>query len=349
MTASWIDKLSKQGSLPPEGYRQILLCGDPSTQALLHTAAQEATERVFGRRVYLRGLIEITSHCRNNCYYCGLRASNSEAERYRLSQDEILECCQEGYNIGLRTFVLQGGEDPSLGVEAIEKIVGRIAQEFPSCAITLSLGEHPRGAYERFFAAGASRYLLRHESFNEEHYSQLHPAQMSRHKRLEALESLKEIGFQVGSGIMVGSPHQSIDHIVEDILFIERFKPHMIGIGPFVSHHSTPFAAYPNGDIGLTLKLLSIFRLINPLALIPSTTALATLLHNGHQAGIQAGENVIMPNLSPPSVRAKYAIYDNKAAWGSEAAQGIEALRRQLCAIGYEISMDRGDSPMINL
>lgn len=349
MTAYWIDKLTQEGSLPTEGYRELLTCGDPSLQNLLHSRAQHASEQTFGRKVYLRGLIEISSYCRNNCYYCGLRASNRGAERYRLSLEQILECCREGYNLGLRTFVLQGGEDPTMDDLNIENIVKTIHQEFPSCAITLSLGEKSRESYERFFTAGASRYLLRHETFNAGHYSKLHPAAMSHANRMEALQDLKDIGFQTGSGVMVGSPYQTIDNLVEDIIYIERFRPHMIGIGPFISHHSTPFANEPNGDVDTTLRMLSIFRLINPLALIPSTTALATLQHNGHQRGVLAGANVIMPNLSPSSLRSKYAIYDNKASFGSEAAQGIEALKKLLEEVGYDISFERGDSPMINL
>ncbi len=349
MTTYWIDRLSDQGSLPREGYREILSCSDPCAQKLLHTKAQEAAEKTFGRRVYLRGLIEVSSYCRNNCYYCGLRASNCNAERYRLSEDQILECCREGYNLGLRTFVLQGGEDPVMDDSFIERTVQRIAQEFPSCAITLSLGEKTKDAYQRFFEAGASRYLLRHESFNAEHYAQLHPEKMSHKNRLESLHNLREIGFQTGTGVMVGSPFQTLDHLVEDIQFIERFNAHMIGIGPFISHHDTPFAHYPNGDVDLTLRLLSVFRLINPQALIPSTTALATLQPNGgHQRGVLAGANVIMPNLSPAAQRSKYAIYDNKASFGSEAAQGIDILGKQLREVGYDISFDRGDSPMKN-
>ncbi len=345
----WIDRLFEQGSLPREGYRDLLACSDPLVQDYLHSKAQEVAQRTFGNRVYLRGLIEVTSYCRNNCYYCGLRASNRDAERYRLTEEQILECCREGYSLGLRTFVLQGGEDPTMDSDFIESVVRKIADEFPACAITLSLGERSREEYARFFAAGASRYLLRHETFNAAHYGQLHPAAMSQSNRFEALKALNDVGYQVGTGVMVGSPYQTLDHLVEDILFIEEFKPHMIGIGPFISHHQTPFATQPNGDVDLTLRLLSIFRLINPLALIPSTTALATLDSKGHQRGIRAGANVIMPNLSPAAVRAKYAIYDNKVAFGSEAAQGISNLGQQLSAVGYEVSFERGDSPMIKM
>ncbi len=343
----WIDRLKSSGSLPQEGYRELLLLSAPAAQRSLHRAAQELSEQTFGRSVYLRGLIEVTSYCRNNCYYCGLRASNREAERYRLSEDQIMECCREGYALGLRTFVLQGGEDPAMDDATLEAIVRRIAHEFPLCAITLSLGEKSYEAYERLFAAGATRYLLRHESVNAEHYAKLHPASMSHSARVEALQNLKDIGFQTGCGIMVGSPYQTIDNIVEDIQFIERFKPHMIGVGPFIPHHCTPFASEPSGDVATTLNLLSILRLSNPKALIPSTTALATLQEGGHKLGVMAGANVVMPNLSPASLRSKYAIYDNKASFGSEAAQGIDILSSQLAQVGYKISFDRGDSPML--
>ncbi len=349
MTRYWIDRLFEEGKLPREGYRDILECDLPELQDYLYAKAREVAVSYFGRSIYLRGLIEITNYCRNNCYYCGIRASNSEIERYRLDPQKIVECCREGYSLGLRTFVLQGGEDPLFTDTMLLQCIESIHGEFPEAAITLSVGERSGEIYAKFFEAGASRYLLRHETFNPQHYAQLHPPSMSQAARLRALEDLKDIGFQVGSGIMVGSPFQSIDSLLEDIAFIEQFQPHMIGIGPFISHHQTPFASRPNGDVGLTLKLLSIFRLVSPKALIPSTTALASLDKFGHERGILAGANVIMPNLSPEQHRSKYAIYDNKAAFGSEAAQGIEQLRAKLAKIDYTISFERGDSPLIKL
>ena len=263
--------------------------------------------------------------------------------RYALSRETILACCREGYALGFRTFVLQGGEDLSQTDDWVEETVRSIRREFPDCAITLSLGEKTKGAYQRFFDAGANRYLLRHETFNETHYRVLHPSEMSRSYRLQCLEWLKEIGYQTGTGIMVGSPGQTIDHLVEDLLFIERFRPEMIGIGPFIPHSDTPFANEPAGSIDMTLKLLSIFRLMHPSALIPSTTALASLSPDGREQGILAGANVVMPNLSPSSVREKYSLYNNKAAFGSEAAEGLKELEKQLERIGYTISYLRGD------
>jgi len=263
--------------------------------------------------------------------------------RYALSRETILACSRAGYAIGFRTFVLPGGEDLSQTDDWVEETVRSIRREFPDCAITLSLGEKTKEAYQRFFDVGANRYLLRHETFNGTHYRELHPSEMSRSHRLQCLEWLKEIGYQTGTGIMVGSPGQSIDHLVEDLLFIDRFRPEMIGIGPFIPHADTPFANKPAGSIEMTLKLLSIFRLMHPSALIPSTTALASLSPDGREQGILAGANVVMPNLSPSSVREKYSLYNHKAAFGSEAAEGLKELEKQLGKIGYTISKDRGD------
>ena len=263
--------------------------------------------------------------------------------RYALSRETIVRCCREGYELGFRTFVLQGGEDTSQTDDWVEEIVSAIRERFPDCAITLSLGEKSKEAYQRFFDAGANRYLLRHETFNEMHYRKLHPSEMSRDNRLQCLQWLKDIGYQTGTGIMVGSPGQTIDHLVEDLLFIERFRPEMIGIGPFIPHADTPLANEPAGSIELTLKLLSIFRLMHPSALIPATTALASLSPDGRERGILAGANVVMPNLSPSDVREKYTLYNHKAAFGSEAAEGLKLLEKQLNKIGYTISYLRGD------
>lgn len=338
-----IDKLRRERKLSAEEYKALLLCQDAEVLDYLQRQAQEETLARFGNKIFIRGLIEISNRCRNNCYYCGIRKENGNVARYELTQDEILACCREGYQIGFRTFVLQGGEAPEAKDDRIAETVTAIRREFPDCAITLSLGERSCEAYERFFRAGANRYLLRHETHNGQHYRKLHPAEMSLAHRLQCLDQLKEIGYQVGTGIMVGSPHQTIDHLVEDIRFIEQFRPEMIGMGPFIPHHDTVFATSPPGDMELTLKLLSIFRLMLPDALIPATTALATLAPNGRERGILAGANVVMPNLSPPAQRAKYSLYDNKASMGAEAAEGVNRLEEELKSIGYEISKERGD------
>lgn len=338
-----IDKLRRERKLSAEEYKALLLCQDAEVLEYLQRQAQEETLAHFGNKIFIRGLIEISNRCRNNCYYCGIRKENRNVARYELTQEEIQACCREGYRLGFRTFVLQGGEAPEVKDGRIAEKVAAIRREFTDCAITLSLGERSREAYERFFQAGANRYLLRHETYNEQHYRKLHPVEMSLAHRLQCLDQLKEIGYQVGTGIMVGSPHQTIDHLVEDIRFIEQFRPEMIGMGPFIPHHDTPFATSPPGDMELTLKLLSIFRLMLPAALIPATTALATLAPDGRERGILAGANVVMPNLSPPAQRAKYSLYDNKASMGAEAAEGLKRLEEELKKIGYEISKERGD------
>ena len=339
----WIDKLRQERTLTPEEFRQLLTGCDAEILRYINKQAQEVALLHFGNKIYIRGLIEISNCCRNNCYYCGIRKGNPNIERYRLSRESILNCCKQGYELGFRTFVLQGGEDPALTNDQIEMTVARIRQEYPDCAITLSLGEKSHEAYERFFRAGANRYLLRHETYNEPHYRQLHPAEMSGKQRLQCLADLKEIGYQTGTGIMVGSPGQTVEHIIEDLLFIEKLRPEMIGIGPFLPHHDTPFAGHPNGTVEQTILLLSIFRLMHPAALIPATTALATLIPDGRERGILAGANVVMPNLSPREERKKYELYNDKASLGAESAEGLAALQKQLNAIGYEISTERGD------
>ncbi len=338
-----IDSLRRERKLSADEYKALLLCEDAETLLYLQRQAREVAQEHFGNRVFIRGLIEITNCCRNNCYYCGIRKGNGDVSRYELTREEILACCHEGYVLGFRTFVLQGGESPDVKDDWITETVAAIRSAYPDCAITLSLGEKTREAYERFFQAGANRYLLRHETYNEGHYRVLHPEEMSIAHRLQCLDWLKEIGYQVGTGIMVGSPRQTIDHLVEDVLFIERFQPEMIGIGPFLPHRDTPFATCLPGNMELTLKLLSIFRLMHPAALIPSTTALATLAPEGREQGIIAGANVVMPNLSPQSQRKNYSLYDNKASLGAEAAEGLAKLAERLKRIGYEISKERGD------
>lgn len=338
-----IDNLRRDRKLCADEYKALLLCQDAEMLQYLQKQAQEVALGHFGNRVFIRGLIEITNRCRNNCYYCGIRSGNRAIARYELTREEILECCREGYQLGFRTFVLQGGEASEAKDDWITETVAAIRVSFPDCAITLSLGEKSRESYERFFRAGANRYLLRHETHNEEHYRKLHPQGMSLAHRLQCLDWLKQTGFQVGTGIMVGSPYQTVDNLVEDILYIERFQPEMIGIGPFLPYHDSPFATSPPGSMELTLKLLSIFRLIHPAALIPSTTALATLAPDGRERGILAGANVVMPNLSPQAQRKKYSLYDNKASLGAEAAEGLAMLEEKLKGIGYEISKERGD------
>lgn len=340
---SLIERLYQEHTLSPDELRTLLIACDAEHLDLINRKAREVSLSHFGNKVFIRGLIEIGNCCRNDCYYCGIRRSNRNVERYRLDKETILACCRRGYELGFRTFVMQGGEDNYMTDERIVEIVSSVRNSYPDVAITLSLGEKSTEAYQAFYEAGANRYLLRHETHNEAHYRRLHPESMSLQNRLRCLRDLKRIGYQTGTGMMVGSPGQTIGHLVEDILFIESLRPEMIGIGPFLPHHDTPFASEPSGKLEQTLLLLSIFRLMHPHALIPSTTALATLTPDGRERGILAGANVVMPNLSPSCQRSKYSLYDNKASMGAEAAEGLKLLSEKLSAIGYEIDTNRGD------
>ena len=323
---------------------QVLL-GDASMEDLnfLYANAREAAEEIYGKRVFKRGLIEFTNYCKNDCYYCGIRRSNATAERYRLEKEKILDCCKKGYDLGYRSFVLQGGEDGYFTDERICEIVSAIHKEYPDCAITLSIGEKSKESYQKYFDAGANRYLLRHETANNEHYQMLHPGNLSLANRKQCLWDLKEIGYQVGCGFMVGSPYQTIETLYEDLQFIKALEPHMVGIGPFIPQAETPFAKETAGTLDMTLKLLAIIRLIHPHVLLPATTALGTIHENGRELGILAGANVVMPNLSPADVRDKYKLYDNKACTGDEAVEGDKNLRLRMEQIGYELVCDRGD------
>lgn len=307
--------------------------------------ACETSKKYFGNRVFVRGLIEFSSICKNDCLYCGLRASNSKAERYRLSSDDILKCCAHGYSLGFRTFVLQGGEDPYFTDDKICDIVAQIKKNHPDCAVTLSLGERDYASFLEFFNAGADRYLLRHETANREHYSKLHPETMSFERRVECLKNLKKIGFQTGCGFMVGSPFQTPAYLADDLLFIRELNPEMCGIGPFIPHKDTPFGGEVGGTLDLTLFLLALVRLMLGRVLLPSTTALGTIDPNGREMGILSGANIVMPNLSPIDVRKKYMLYDNKICTGDEAAECLKCLGKRMSSIGYEIVSDRGDYP----
>lgn len=338
-----IDKLQQTQVLDKTELSYLLNNFKPETSEYIFEKAREVTHKYFGNKIYTRGLIEFTNYCKNDCFYCGIRLSNKDVDRYRLSFNDILNCCENGYFLGFRTFVLQGGEDLSYSDEDIAEIVGAIKNKFPDCAVTLSFGEKSYESYLKYFNSGADRYLLRHETANKQHYSKLHPKVLTSENRIQCLNDLKKIGYQVGTGFMVGSPSQTIDNIVEDLLFIKEFSPQMVGIGPFVPHHDTPFKNYKSGSLELTLFLIGILRLMNPNALIPSTTALGTIDPNGREKGILAGANVVMPNLSPVSVRKKYQLYDNKICTGEEAAECKECLSNRMKKIGYEIVVDRGD------
>ncbi len=310
----------------------------------LRIAADAVRREHYGTDVYIRGLIEFSNYCKNDCLYCGIRRSNRCAERYRLTKEEILECCKEGYALGFRTFVLQGGEDPYYTDERICDIVSSIRKDYPDCAITLSIGEKSHESYKAYFDAGANRYLLRHETATAAHYSRLHPSELTFAKRRKCLFDLKEIGFQVGAGFMVGSPFQTTEHLIADLRFLQELKPDMIGIGPFLSHKDTPFAEYPNGELKLVLRLLGILRLMHPKVLLPATTALGTMHPQGRELGLQTGANVVMPNLSPQSVRKKYMLYDNKISTGEESAQSVRNLTEKVASAGFTVVTARGDA-----
>lgn len=340
-----ITRLKEKRILEKEQFITLLnnLPEDPDAADLLETLARQAARKHFGRGIYIRGLIEFTNYCRNDCYYCGIRRSNQNASRYRLTKEDILTCCRTGYQLGFRTFVLQGGEDMSYSTEDMTRIISEIHQGFPDCAITLSIGERDRSDYQAWFDAGASRYLLRHETANRIHYGRLHPAALSSEHRKHCLYELKDIGYQTGTGFMVGSPYQTTENLAEDLMFIHGLEPAMIGIGPFIPHRDTPFRDFMPGNIQQTLYLISILRLMRPNALIPSTTALGTIHPQGREKGILAGANVVMPNLSPVDVREKYLLYDNKICTGEESAQCRNCLNMRLESIGYHIVTDRGD------
>lgn len=341
-TALLIEKLNNTHSLNKDEALQLIKQG-AQHKNLLFALAQETAQKSFGRQIFVRGLIEFTNYCKNDCYYCGIRRSNKNAARYRLTQEEILECCRAGYGLGFRTFVLQGGEDYFYSDEDIAAIVRAIKAQHPDCAVTLSIGERSRETYALWKKAGADRYLLRHETADCAHYAKLHPAELSPQNRQNCLYTLKELGYQAGAGFMVGSPYQTAENLADDLMFLQKLRPQMIGIGPFIPHHDTPFKDEPAGSVEITLVLLAVLRLLFPHVLLPATTALGTLAPGGRLLGIKAGANVIMPNLSPQNVRGKYLLYNNKLHTGAEAAEALNELQREVASIGYRIVSARGD------
>ena len=338
-----IGKLAAEHQLEAAEYETLITDRTPEAAARLAELAAETAAAVYGNRVFIRGLIEISNICKNDCLYCGIRRSNKACQRYRLTEEQILACAREGYELGFRTFVMQGGEDGYFSDEVLCRIVRQLKTQFPECAVTLSMGERSRESYEALRLAGADRYLLRHETADKAHYESLHPAAMSFDQRMRCLQDLHDLGYQTGCGFMVGSPGQTAAHLAKDLKFIEIFQPEMCGIGPFIPHKDTPFRDAPPGTLELTTYLLSIVRLIRPNILLPATTALGTIDPMGREKGILAGANVVMPNLSPADAREKYMLYDNKLRSGAEAAQNLNDLRQRMAAIGYEVVTDRGD------
>ena len=338
-----IQEIKCRRDISIEQLEYLLTTENKDCLEMLREEAVQTAQKIYGNQVFIRGLIEFTNYCKNDCYYCGIRRSNHCADRYRLTKEEILSCTDTGYELGFRTFVLQGGEDPYFTDARICELVSEIRQKHPDCAITLSIGEKSKESYKRYFDAGADRYLLRHETANGTHYRRLHPDELSLEHRKQCLWDLKEIGYQVGCGFMVGSPGQTTETLYEDLQFIRELMPHMVGIGPFIPQKDTPFAREPAGTMEQTLRLLSIIRLIHPHVLLPATTALGTIHPKGRELGIQSGANVVMPNLSPVDVRDKYKLYDNKICTGDEAAECRFCMENRMKSIGYQVVVSRGD------
>ena len=340
---STINKVKQSNNISLEQLKLLLETNDDEGVRFMREEAVKICQKIYGNQVFIRGLIEFTNFCKNDCYYCGIRRSNSHADRYRLTMEQMLDCCANGYELGFRTFVLQGGEDGYFTDDKICDLVRAIKEKYPDCAVTLSIGEKSKESYKRYFDAGADRYLLRHETADEAHYKKLHPEEMSLTHRKQCLWDLKEIGYQVGCGFMVGSPGQTVETLYEDLQFIRELQPHMVGIGPFISQKDTPFADKASGTMEQTLKLLAIIRLIHPHVLLPATTALGTIHPKGRELGILSGANVVMPNLSPVNVREKYKLYDNKICMGDEAAECRFCMENRMKSIGYEVAVSRGD------
>ena len=338
-----VDRLARNRDLSDEELTAVLLSDDLQFDEYLSAKARAVRESVYGKDVYLRGLIEFTNYCRNNCRYCGIRRGNGNAERYRMDEEEIISCCDRGYELGFRTFVLQGGEDPYFTDERMVSIIRQIKERYPDTAVTLSIGERDRESFRKFYDAGADRYLLRHETADRVHYEMLHPAEMSFEHRMQCLRDLREIGYQVGCGMMVGSPGQETKHLIKDLRFLQEFKPEMVGIGPFIPHKDTEYADRQPGSAAMTLRLLSVVRLLLPEVLLPATTALGTVDAQGREKGLKAGANVVMPNLSPANVRGKYLLYDNKICTGEEAAECVRCLSMRVAGAGYRVVESRGD------
>ena len=338
-----IDRLEQGEELSREELALLLSTYDEEDRAYAAKEARSIALRNFGNKVYFRGLIEISNYCKNNCYYCGIRRSNGNASRYRLSSEEILTCCRYGYEAGFRTFVLQGGEDPWWTDDRMVSLVSEIKRMYPDCAVTLSLGEKERESYQRLFDAGADRYLLRHETADREHYGKLHPSELSLENRKRCLKDLIEIGYQTGCGCMVGSPYQTAENLAEDLIYMKKLRPHMIGVGPFIPHKDTPFRDFPPGTLEDTLFLLSLIRIMYPWVLLPATTALGTIQPDGREQGILAGANVVMPNISPEDARRRYLLYDRKVDAGADAVKSRLLLQEKIEAIGYEVVVGRGD------
>jgi len=341
--------------------------------------AAEVRRLHVGDEVHLRGLIEFSNHCVRRCAYCGLRAGNRRIERYRMTADEILDCARQAVAYGYGTVVLQSGEDPGTQAEWLADVIRRIKAE-TALAVTLSLGERKDDELALWRKAGADRYLLRFETSNRRLYERIHPPRPgARSDRFAILRRLRELGYEVGSGVMIAIPGQTYDDLAEDIETFRRLRLDMIGVGPYIAHPDTPLGqprqdaparapAGPAAQLGnraavfavdtavayeqvpstelMTYKTIALARIVCPQANIPSTTALATLNRaNGRELGLSRGANVIMPNLTPPRYRRLYEIYPAKACLYETAAECDACLKRRLRAMGRKVGTGRGDSP----
>lgn len=341
---NYLDQLYNGEELSREVWAELIRGRTPGLSEYLFSLARRQRKKHYGSDVYIRGLIEFSNYCKNDCFYCGIRKSNRAAHRFRLDPEAILDCCDRGYALGFRTFVLQSGEDGFFTDEKLTGLIRKIRVRYPDCAITLSIGEKSYESYRKYFEAGADRYLLRHETYDPDHYAKLHPYPLQASARQQCLWDLKEIGYQVGTGFIVGSPGQTPEHLAEDLLFIRRLNPQMVGIGPFIPHKDTPFADRDPGTLELTLFLLGLLRLLLPKVLLPATTALGTIHPRGRELGILAGANVVMPNLSPSQARKNYTLYNNKSDVANGADKDLLTLRKSMQEIGFPIVTARGDS-----
>lgn len=338
-----IDKLYINNSLEKNELKFLLKNLNPLMREYLIEKAFETRKKIYGKTVYFRGLMEITNICKHNCLYCGIRAKNSKADRYSLSKETILNCCFSGYNLGYRTFVLQGGENSKITDEFLIDIISILKNKFKDIAITLSLGERGKNSFKKLYDAGADRYLIRHETFNKKLYKKLHP-NMSYKNRIKSLYILKKIGYQVGSGFLIGLPSLKLEDYYKDLIFLKKLKPHMIGIGPFIPHINTPLKNEKGGSSYDTITLIAILRLLLPDVLLPATTALVTLDPNSRNLAFRAGANVIMPNISPLSSRKKYTLYNGKAFLGDEAGEEMEIIIKHIKEAGFIPVLSKGDN-----
>lgn len=338
-------KAYETNNLTKEEIIDLLSNLTPADRETLYNYALKTKQAYYGNKVYLRGLIEFSNICRQDCLYCGIRASNSKVQRYRLMPEEILLCCDQAYQLGYRTFVLQSGEDLWYTEEIFVDLLKAVKERYPEVAVTLSIGERGAETYQRLFAAGADRFLMRHETASKELYEKLHPTMRFENRRA-CLSVLKNLGYQVGAGFMVGLPGQASSDLAEDLRYLKEFHPDMIGIGPFIPHSETPLRAEKGGTVTGTLVMVALARLLIPDSLIPATTALGTLDPQGRELALQAGANVVMPIITPASVRKHYELYENKICGDDHPEDCRSCVEWRIRAAGFDVDPGRGDSQL---